>query len=120
MRFADSAEAALVELERAPVDVISCDVAMPRTDGIELLQPVRERWPATVRLMLSASIGGDTMMRAVPVAHRFLAKPFDVVALEETIDRALALRATLSEPGLRAAVGRVREGSSRSESGDPI
>ena len=54
---ASGAEAALAILEReAPVggvQLILCDQRMPGTTGVEFLKGIRDRWPDSVRIILS-------------------------------------------------------------------
>ena len=45
------------------------------------------------------------MVRVAPLCHQYLVKPFDVLRLHERLVRALAVRAMLEQPALRAAVG---------------
>jgi len=50
---AASARHALDILERTPVQVLVSDFRMPDLDGGELLKIAAERWPDTVRIVLS-------------------------------------------------------------------
>jgi two-component system response regulator HupR/HoxA len=50
---ASSADLARVLLEQPEVSVILCDQRMPATTGIKFLKEVRERWPDTVRIIIS-------------------------------------------------------------------
>lgn len=109
MRFVTSAELAIAELEREPCDVIVSDMRMPRVDGAELLRIVSERWPQTIRIVLSGYADASQTMRLVPVAHQYLAKPCDVGRLEQAIERSLQLHELLHQPTLRALVGTVRK-----------
>jgi len=108
MVFVDSGERAVAELEREAFDVIVTDMRMPGMDGAELLQSVSERWPQTIRIVLSGYAQLEQALRLVPVAHQYLSKPCDAQRLVSAIDGCLRLHAVLPHPELRALVGRVR------------
>jgi HD-like signal output (HDOD) protein len=108
MTFAESGARALQELEAHPYDVIVSDMRMPSMDGSQLLRIVSERWPETIRIVLSGFSEMQQTMRLVPIAHQFLSKPCQPAELENVIDRCLALQKVLKEPALRAVVGRVQ------------
>lgn len=76
--IADSAANALRACEEAgPYAVLITDMRMPTMDGIELLQRVRQRYPDTVRLMLTGNVDIQTAINAVNdgCVFRFLTKP---------------------------------------------
>ncbi len=91
MRFAISGAEALEELESEPADVIVSDIQMPGIDGAALLARVQERYPATIRLVLSGYANSRVVARVATVAHRILAKPCDVDELGIVIERSFAL-----------------------------
>lgn len=106
-RFVTSGEAALLELERSPFDVIVTDMRMPGMDGAALLAAVSERAPAVVRIVLSGQAEEGSALRVVRVAHQFLAKPCDAKTLRNVVERAGRVHCTLTDPVLRAMVGGV-------------
>jgi DNA-binding NtrC family response regulator len=81
MVFVTSGEAALVELEKAPFDVIVSDMRMPGMDGATLLLHVKSRYPSVVRIVLSGHAERAAMVRALSVAHQFLSKPCEADTL---------------------------------------
>lgn len=96
--------AALHEMESgAPFDVVVSDMRMPDVDGATLLERVRARWPGSVRIMLSGQTELDIALRAVPVAHQFLAKPCDRDSLVGAIERGLRAQALLGDVSVRSA-----------------
>jgi len=105
MAFAPGGEAALALMEATPFDVIVSDMRMPGVDGPTLLTQVRDKYPAVVRIVLSGQSSLSTALRAVPVAHQFLAKPCDAEMLRVAIERACHLRALLHDDSLRRTVG---------------
>ena len=105
MTFVESGARALEELERSPQDVLVSDVRMPGMDGAQLLRTVRERWPDTVRIVLSGAADLADVVRLLPVAHQYLSKPCPAKRLEELIERSLDLKAMLSKSVLRELLG---------------
>lgn len=105
--FCDSAAAALDALDRQPADVVVSDMRMPRMDGAQLLDEVRRRHPATIRVILSGYAEAETILKTVAVAHVYLAKPCEPRILLDSILRPLALRRMFADPGLLAAVGEM-------------
>jgi HD-like signal output (HDOD) protein len=103
MSFADGGAAALRELETADFDVVVSDMRMPGMDGADLLAAVRDRQPGTVRIVLSGYAEDQVIMRAAPVAHRFLAKPCDIGELRRIVERSCALREISAREQLRLA-----------------
>ena len=105
MEFAPGAGAALALMESRTFDVIVSDMRMPGMDGAALLARVRERYPQVVRIVLSGQTEMATALRAVPVAHQFLAKPCDGEMLRIAIERACHIQALLTDESVRGCVG---------------
>lgn len=102
VRFAESGAQALVALESAPVDIVVSDMRMPEMNGSELLSRVRDRWPDTVRIIMSGQSDKDLVLNAFAVTHQFLFKPIDMVALKNRLDGIIKYRALLMDKTLRA------------------
>jgi HD-like signal output (HDOD) protein len=108
MGFTDSGTHALDLMQQQPFDVVVTDMRMPVIDGGKLLQLVSERWPQTIRIVLSGYSEMDPTIRLVPYAHQYLSKPCPPKQLENVIDRCLQLHQLLNEPRLRSIVGSIR------------
>ncbi len=104
LKFAGSGSEALEIMSRNPFDVIVTDVRMPGMDGTELLSRVREQYPGVVRIILSGQSDRDLTLKAAVSAHQYLSKPCDAESLKLTIARAVALKATFTDPSLQALV----------------
>jgi HD-like signal output (HDOD) protein/CheY-like chemotaxis protein len=102
--FAGSGSQALEIMSRDPFDVIVTDIRMPGMDGTELLARVRELHPGAVRIVLSGQSDRDLTLKAAGSAHQYLSKPCDADSLKVTIARAVALKATFTDPSLQALV----------------
>lgn len=107
MEFSNSALMALDICEKSPVDVVVSDMRMPGMDGAELLRQMNQRWPQTVRFILSGYADLEATMRAVPVAHQFLSKPCDPAALFEVVNRACELQSLLHSLTLQSTIGKI-------------
>jgi HD-like signal output (HDOD) protein len=101
--------AALKACEEGSFDVVVSDMRMPGMDGATLLGHIRDLYPGTARIILSGYSEDALARRAVPVAHRFLAKPCSAAELQSTIERVCSLQDVLSTPEIRRVVGTVGE-----------
>jgi putative nucleotidyltransferase with HDIG domain len=102
-----SAAAALDALEASPFAVVITDMRMPDMTGVELLEKVRERHPAVVRIILSGEASHEAALTSVGPAHQFLSKPCDTETLKATIRRTLGTRQLLSSERLQDLVSQV-------------
>lgn len=107
MSFAGSGAEALAMLATKPFDAVVTDMRMPIMDGARLLELVRERYPATIRIVLSGYFEDEATVRAVPVAQQFLAKPCDPEKLHEALERSCGFASVLPEVALRRVVGAI-------------
>lgn len=105
--FATSGEDAIEMMAETPPDVLVSDMRMPGMDGAQLLKITQDRWPGTVRFLLSGHSDSEAIMRSTLVAHQFLSKPCDGEQLRKTVDRATALHALIDDPDVRRAIGEV-------------
>ena len=75
---ADSGEKGLELLAAQEVDLVISDLTMPHMDGAEFLAAVRERWPATIRILLTGvqDIKGTIAAINRGEIYRYIAKPW--------------------------------------------
>ena len=94
-----SATEGLAILEQAPVDLIISDERMPGMSGSEFLAIARQRWPRTVRVMLTGYASLATAMRAINEGEifRFLTKPINSQDLHNVVKDAMAHMAMQNE-----------------------
>ncbi|MBN1669499.1 MAG: response regulator [Kiritimatiellae bacterium] len=106
-----SGEEALAVLETEQIDVVVSDDRMPNMTGTELLRIIKERSPATIRIMLTGHPELDTAIRAIneDEVYRFMTKPVDAVDFAVTLRLAVE-RKQLAEQTMRL-LQRYREKS---------
>src|SRR5688572_18663787 len=76
LRSADTAEAAITELESGTVDVALCDIRMPGADGIWLADRIRERFPYVAIVLATGLHEMDPTVTLRPGVVAYLMKPF--------------------------------------------
>jgi two-component system nitrogen regulation response regulator NtrX len=113
---ADGAEG-LKKLEQGTYDLCICDIKMPKMDGLEVLDKVKEGGIPTNFVVISAHGNIDIAVEAVKKgAFDFLQKPFDLGRLEITLRNALDKTSLLRETKtLRKKISRKFEMVGESE-----
>ena len=84
---ATSPMAALQMMETEPADLVISDNSMQQMSGIELLREIRERWPDTIRIMLTGYADLDAAMGAINggEVYRFATKPWNAAGLKSMV-----------------------------------
>jgi DNA-binding NtrC family response regulator len=92
---AHSVEEAEAALASGAVDVVITDRRMPRRSGLELLEIVAARHPATVRVLLTGYADSlvDEKVTQWRLVDAWVSKPIDSAALREAVSDAIARRA---------------------------
>ena len=86
---ASSADQALEILANQPVNILVTDIRMPKMDGLELGQLVREMYPQVQLIIISAHGDVDSAVTALKLgAVDFLQKPVDPKILQLTLNSA--------------------------------
>lgn len=77
----------------APFNLVISDYRMPGMNGVEFLSVVRERWPDTVRMVLSGFADTQAIISATNEGniYKFIAKPWDEPFLLQSVNDALEL-----------------------------
>ncbi|MFA9461593.1 sigma-54-dependent transcriptional regulator [Thiohalorhabdus sp. Cl-TMA] len=93
VHVAEDASTARGILESVPVQVILCDQRMPDISGVELLKEVRERWPSTIRMIISAYTDSEDIITGVNEAgiYQYITKPWHPDSLLLTVRGAAQL-----------------------------
>ena len=99
IHIAESGAAALAILEKEHVDLVVSDMRMPEMNGAQLLEQVRNRWPDTVRILLTGYSEMSATVDAINkgAIYRYIAKPWEENDLVMTVRNALEGKRTEHE-----------------------
>ncbi|MBF0479816.1 MAG: response regulator [Candidatus Omnitrophica bacterium] len=76
--FAENGIEALNIIDQNSTAVIVSDMRMPNMDGGDLLNIIRERFPAMIRVIVSGYTDQSMITKTVTSADNFISKPYDV------------------------------------------
>ena len=89
---------ALRRIDENGYDVLVLDIMMPKIDGLQVLQHVKERHPDVDVVMMTGLSQIQTAVKAMKLgAFDYLSKPFDPDELKLVVDRALERQRLLRE-----------------------
>src|SRR5256885_15249533 len=87
MAFARTGADAMKQLDAFMPDILVLDMRLPDTDGIALLQKIRQQSPALPVVVTTAYVSMEPLMRVLDLGHSgYLVKPFDLNDLAARID----------------------------------
>ena len=90
VRSAATGEEALALLDESGCDLVITDLKMPGMDGMELLRRIRQAWPPTEVVVMTAYGSIETAVEAMRLgAYDYLTKPLDRDRLPVVIEKAL-------------------------------
>jgi putative nucleotidyltransferase with HDIG domain len=107
MSFVESGAKALEAMEASPFQVVVSDMRMPGMDGAKLLTEIKNRYPKTVRLILSGHADKDLILECVGTAHQFLSKPCEPEALRLAISRASAFGLSVKSDKIKGMIAQM-------------
>ena len=86
----DAQEALRMLGEVSPVHVVITDQRMPGMTGVELLKQVYDRYPETMRIMLTGFADSDATLQAINDGHvyAYINKPWEPDELKQIVRRA--------------------------------
>ena len=83
-------EEALRKLEKEPADIVLLDIMMPGMDGLECLKKIKDKYPKTKVIMLTALKDEVRIQKAQKLgASNYIVKPFSLDYLEKEIGKLL-------------------------------
>jgi DNA-binding NtrC family response regulator len=95
---ANNGRAALKKIQQKNYDVLILDIKMPKMDGMEVLQRVKEARPDIDVIMITGLHEIETAVKAMKLgAFDYLPKPFDPEEFELVVERAFERRQLMQE-----------------------
>lgn len=89
---------ALEILARETIDLVMTDLRLPGADGRSLLHEIRQRWPDTPVIMITAFASvRDAVELVKEGAFDYIAKPFEIEDVAATVARALRLNEVVKD-----------------------
>ncbi len=107
MHFVAGGNEALDLLAQERFDVIVSDMRMPGMDGAKLLEIIQDKYPHTIRIMLTGQADQESVFRTVGVVHQFLAKPCDPEMLKNILKQTAALQDMLFDGNLKDLISQI-------------
>jgi HD-like signal output (HDOD) protein/CheY-like chemotaxis protein len=92
---------ALAAVRAKTPDLVLSDQLMPKMQGSELLEQVRNIAPTSMRIIMSGYVPLKELA-LLTSAHQYIAKPFDTMKLRDTIRRSFAAQERIADKGLQA------------------
>ncbi|MGL4668519.1 MAG: sigma-54-dependent transcriptional regulator, partial [Saezia sp.] len=110
--LARDGEEALHYFEKHPIDLMLIDIRMPKMDGLQVLEHVKQKNNGLPVILMTAYAGIDTAVKALQQgAFEYIVKPFDLDDLKAIVIKALNHRNTLkNEQHLINEIGTYEEG----------
>ncbi len=89
--FANNGQEGLEAMEKEPVDLIISDMRMPVMDGARFLTEISQRWPDTVRILLTGYSDISSTIEAINKGniYKYISKPWEDNDIKLTLRRAL-------------------------------
>lgn len=100
---AATGEEGLKRLGEGPADLVLLDYRLPDTDGLQVLEKIRQRWPDILTIMMTAYTNVDIAIKAIRLgAYDYISKPFSLDEMMVVVNKALETK------HLRTQVERLR------------
>lgn len=95
VRVANSGAEGLQLLEAQEADLVISDMRMPEMDGAQFLEQVRDRWPDTMRILLTGYADITSTVNAINKGQifRYINKPWDDNDIQLVVRHALERKA---------------------------
>ncbi len=109
LHFVSTGEEALELMAQVRIDLIVTDMMMQGMRGDELLKQVTERYPATVRIIMSGHVDETALKNALSVSHQYLTKPCSPELFKELIAQVFKIQECLQHPEMIDSIGDINQ-----------
>lgn len=106
-RFAQSGSKALASLDQHPCDVVVSDANLPDMAGSELLDRIKDGWPLTLRILLTARTEDSVVSGLLKSAHQLLSTPCPALQLLDAVQTACRLGGLYMNEAVRTVVHKL-------------
>ena len=107
MAFVESGQKALEAMTKTAYSVIVTDMRMPGMNGAELLGEISQKYPKSVRIILSGHADKNLIVQCVGTAHQFLAKPCEPDSLKAAVRRASQFERSVKSEILKELIAKM-------------
>jgi PAS domain S-box-containing protein len=98
IKLASNGKEAQEILKNNTFDVVITDINMPDIDGFELTKHIKQNYPETIVIFLSAFFDTDTLLTAIDLdVEGFLLKPFDLDKFLSTMKNIISYKLELQK-----------------------
>lgn len=98
---------ALKLLKRRPIDMVICDMSMPKVNGAQLLRVISKRHPTIIRASLSSYDDTSMAIKGGFFAHQAFLKPCDPDVINSELERIKNLIALFPNKAIQHALGKI-------------
>jgi HD-like signal output (HDOD) protein len=106
--FVQTGAAALSAMEQTAFPVVVSELILPDINAAQLHQQIAERYPDTLRLVLTAHTDRELMLATIDHVHHLLAKPCPGDKLKKILNNSIGLRQLLANEELRQKLADVK------------
>lgn len=90
INIAEDGKSAMAKIEADEYDIILLDIRLPDANGIEILKRVKQIYPYTIVIMMTAYADIETAIEAMKAgAYDYINKPFNIGEIRTRVERAI-------------------------------
>ncbi|HEY6229178.1 MAG TPA: response regulator, partial [Verrucomicrobiae bacterium] len=107
MAFVESGPKALEAMAKTAYSVVVTDMRMPGMNGAQLLGEISQKYPKSVRIILSGHADKNLVVQCIGTAHQFLAKPCEPDSLKAAVQRASQFERSVKSEILKELIAKM-------------